>query len=160
MSPLDVQRRLQCPNRAYRRKGGAASLVDLSEFWRIGQAERPIEIVQVADHPRIMKSLDDSDGLPAAVGLHVTIGEGELIEAIGMANLSGSEDRKQISCFELLDLQTNVPHDFSPLTVVRGSDARTGSARKSPNDPSAANGASSSSITFRFHANPSAEDVS
>ncbi len=64
-------------------------LFDDGEVRRVGEAEGAIEVDEVADDGGIVEGVDDGDGLAGAVAHDVA--EGHVAEAIGSADLGGSE---------------------------------------------------------------------
>ena len=87
VGPLHVQRDFRGPARVRRGQvRGAARLAHLREY-RIGQAERLIELVQVAGDVGIVVGIDDGDGRAAAVAGHRPVVEGDVVEAVGRADL-------------------------------------------------------------------------
>ena len=90
VSPFYVERDFADPTRVGRRKARAAALIHLGED-RIRQPELHVELVKVVGDIRIVESIHDGDGLSATVTLHRAIGKENLIESVGVSNLTRIE---------------------------------------------------------------------
>ena len=72
------------PEFAAGKLAGAAGLVHLREGGRVGEAERQVELLQVADDVRVVVGIDDGDRGPGAEGR--VVGELDLVEAVGVGS--------------------------------------------------------------------------
>ena len=89
MGPLHIQGDFTGPPAVRRGQGATAALIEDAEAGRCIEAELAVEHRQVIHDVRVVVGVDDGDGLTRAVGRHAPAGKTDLIEPVGMANLSG-----------------------------------------------------------------------
>src|SRR5262249_21361674 len=89
VGPFDVEADFQSPAGIDDRIAGPACLVALGQAGRRRDAESRIESRQVSGDVRLIVSVDDGDGLSSAIPWDAV--KGNLVEAISMANLGGTE---------------------------------------------------------------------
>ncbi len=95
MGPFDVEADLEPPALVGGGVVGAAVLVYLLETRRGGQAVGRVEGGQVTGDIGLVVGINDGNGLAAAIPLDGAPVEGDLIEAISLADLAGAIARGQ-----------------------------------------------------------------